>query len=362
MKNLFRSFLSLLVLLFTFLMSNAQDTIKKNSAEKDVAYTIIEEMPRFPGGEKGMYSFINSTIRYPERAMENHIEGTVSISFDIDTDGTVLNPKILSGLGSGCDEEALRIIQLMPKWIPGKRNGLTVKMKRDLSIKFKIKTPEEIQDSEIDGVYFKGVILLNQGKYKESIAEFDKVITAHQFDGSAYYNRGLAKYEMNDRLNACRDWSYGWYYSDTVLSAFQINAICDGIAILDEDTFAVPFSRSRDRNAVTVNSNDRFIYTVVDHMPSFKGGENAMLDFIVKHVKYPKEAREKKITGRVYTRFYVSRTGKVSHPFIKKGVLGGGLNEEALRVVRMMPAWEPGVQNGKAVDVFFYLPINFSLK
>lgn len=101
-------------------------------------YSVVEQMPEFPGGEDSLRIFIRRTIKYPDLARESSVEGTVYINFIIEKDGSVSNPKILRGIGSGCDEEAIRVIKLMPKWIPGKQYGKTVRVQYNLPIKFKL--------------------------------------------------------------------------------------------------------------------------------------------------------------------------------------------------------------------------------
>jgi len=109
------------------------------------------------------------------------------------------------------------------------------------------------------------------------------------------------------------------------------------------------------------NEDEGKIFTIVEEMPSFPGGEEKMLEYIKKNVKYPAVARENNIQGRVYINFYIDKEGKVQGTKVVRGI-GGGCDEEALRVVRSMPQWKTGKQNGRAVNVYFNVPINFSLK
>ena len=88
---------------------------------------LAEEEPEFPGGMEALYKFIEDNMRYPQMAAENGIGGKVFVQFEVDTDGTVLNPRILRDIGAGCGQEALRIVSLMPKWKPGKRMNYETK-------------------------------------------------------------------------------------------------------------------------------------------------------------------------------------------------------------------------------------------
>jgi protein TonB len=95
-------------------------------------------------------------------------------------------------------------------------------------------------------------------------------------------------------------------------------------------------------------------------MPEFKGGAGAMTKYLVESIKYPKTAREKGINGTVYVTYVVEKDGAVSNVKILRGI-GGGCDEEAIRVVREMPNWIPGKNKGKPVRVQFNLPIKFAL-
>jgi len=99
----------------------------------------------------------------------------------------------------------------------------------------------------------------------------------------------------------------------------------------------------------------------VEQMPDFKGGEAAMWKYFGKNMVYPEEAKENQISGKVYVTFVVDAKGKIKDVKLLRGI-GGGCDEEALRVVRNMPDWNPGKQRGKPVSVQFNLPVNFTLR
>ena len=103
------------------------------------------------------------------------------------------------------------------------------------------------------------------------------------------------------------------------------------------------------------------VYQIVEEMPKFPGGENALMDYVAKNVVYPKEAQEKGISGRVFVGFIVEKDGSVSEVKVLRGI-GGGCDEESIRVVKAMPKWKPGKQDGKPVRVSYQLPIFFKLQ
>lgn len=102
------------------------------------------------------------------------------------------------------------------------------------------------------------------------------------------------------------------------------------------------------------------VFDVVEVMPQFPGGQIAMLKYIMENMKYPEQAMKEGIQGRVAVRFIVEKDGSISDvkPILSVHPL---LNKEAVRVVKSMPKWSPGKQNGKPVRVRFNLPVMFKL-
>lgn len=102
------------------------------------------------------------------------------------------------------------------------------------------------------------------------------------------------------------------------------------------------------------------IFQIVEEMPSYPGGEKALLEYVAKNIKYPQIARETGIQGRVFVGFVVEPDGSVSNVKILRGI-GGGCDEEAMRVIKSLPKWKPGKQRGKAVRVSYQIPVVFKL-
>lgn len=102
-------------------------------------------------------------------------------------------------------------------------------------------------------------------------------------------------------------------------------------------------------------------FNVVEDMPAFPGGMEAMIQFISSNIKYPADAKKQKVDGRVLVNFVVEKDGSITEVKVIKPAFPS-LDAEAIRVVKAMPKWKPGYQNGKAVRVKFTMPINFSLK
>lgn len=101
-------------------------------------FTVVEEMPKFPGGDGELLKFIGKSIRYPVIAQENGIQGRVICAFVVNRDGTVVDAEVLRGVDPSLDKEALRVIGTMPKWTPGKQRGKPVRVKYTVPITFRL--------------------------------------------------------------------------------------------------------------------------------------------------------------------------------------------------------------------------------
>ena len=128
---------------------------------------------------------------------------------------------------------------------------------------------------------------------------------------------------------------------------------------LDADNFRLSIQTTEDNPAWALESNDS-IYNIVEQMPKFPGGEQAMMEYVSRNVKYPESAKENNLQGRVIVKFVIEKDGTVSNVEVGRG-WGNELDDEAVRVVKAMPKWKPGKQDGKPVRVSFLLPINFKL-
>jgi len=99
-------------------------------------FVSVEKQPEFPGGIRKFYEYVGKTIKYPALAQENNVQGKVFLSFTVETDGSLTDVKITRGLGSGTDEEALRVIKSSPKWNPGIKDGGAVRVRYNLNVNF----------------------------------------------------------------------------------------------------------------------------------------------------------------------------------------------------------------------------------
>ena len=223
----------------------------KSRDMNEQVFTVVEKMPSFPGGDAELLKYIATNIKYPKESQDNGEQGRVICSFIVGRDGSVNNPEVLRGVTPLLNEEAVRVINTMPRWNPGMQRGKAVAVKYTVPITFRLKSPVEEAKEET--------------------------------------------------------------------------------------------------------------LTVVDVMPQYPGGDRELLKFIAQSIKYPTDAQEAGVQGRVICSFVVDKKGNIVEPKIIRGI-DPSLDAEALRVIGMMPRWTPGRQDGKAVRVLYTVPITFRLQ
>ncbi len=232
-------------------MVTATDVSSKSREVNEQVFTVVEKMPSFPGGDAELLKYIATNIKYPKESLDNGEQGRVICSFIVGRDGSVNNPEVLRGVTPLLNEEAVRVINTMPRWNPGMQRGKAVAVKYTVPITFRLKSPVEEAKEET--------------------------------------------------------------------------------------------------------------LTVVDVMPQYPGGDRELLKFIAQSIKYPTDAQEAGVQGRVICSFVVDKKGNIVEPKIIRGI-DPSLDAEALRVIGMMPRWTPGRQDGKAVRVLYTVPITFRLQ
>ncbi|MDH6303471.1 protein TonB [Parabacteroides sp. PF5-5] len=116
----------------------APAVVEEEEESAQQIFTVVEEMPQFPGGEGELLKFIGKSIKYPVIAQENGIQGRVICAFVVNRDGTVVDAEVVRGVDPSLDKEALRVIGTMPKWTPGKQRGKPVRVKYTVPITFRL--------------------------------------------------------------------------------------------------------------------------------------------------------------------------------------------------------------------------------
>ena len=127
--------LSVLAILF---MANTTVTAQNKKAASDKVYEKVEVMPEFPGGDQAMMDFVAKNVVYPQEARDKEISGRVMVGFIVEKDGSISDAKVVKGIGGGCDEEAVRVVNAMPKWKPGKQKGKPVRVSFMMPFNFKL--------------------------------------------------------------------------------------------------------------------------------------------------------------------------------------------------------------------------------
>jgi|SRR5690554_518413 len=158
------------------------------NVSNEVVFDRVENMPSPPGGMESWSHYLSENLTYPAEAKKSGVEGTVYVTFTVAKDGEIIEPTILRGIGCGADEEAIRVIQAAPNWIPGEQQGQKVAVRMRIPIRFKLadddmgETPNESSARKMDIVLLdENYILINGRRVK--INELAKEISSRQGSG-----------------------------------------------------------------------------------------------------------------------------------------------------------------------------------
>lgn len=270
--------------------------------EEEEIFIVVETQPQFPGGEDSLYNFIYSNLRYPQVAKDNALEGRVFLTFVVEKDGSITNVKIIRDIGGGCGHEAKRVVEMMPKWIPGKQNGKPVRVQFNMPIRFEVQEEDKAKHTD------ETSLLKNDSTSSNTIV---KVI----FDlDQAHGEKGEAEFQNTIDMSE-----------------------------YDEETEII----------LSIDP--------VETQPQFPGGDDSLYNFIYSNLRYPQEAIDNGIEGRVFITFVIEKDGSITGIKILRDI-GYGCGEEAVRVLKMMPKWIPSKQRGNPVRTQYNMPINFEFK
>ena len=120
---------------FLFMMALPMNAQSESSTK---VYDAVDEMPSFPGGLNGLMTFLSQNMVYPVTAQENGVQGRVTVSFVVETDGSITDVKVARSVDPFLDREAMRIVKAMPKWTPGKKDGKPVRVKYTVPVVFRL--------------------------------------------------------------------------------------------------------------------------------------------------------------------------------------------------------------------------------
>lgn len=108
------------------------------TSDNEKVYQVVGQQPNFPGGKKELFKYLAYNMIYPADAAKNKVEGRVLVTFVIEHDGSISNVNVVNSVYPSLDKEAIRVVSEMPKWIPGKANGKTVRVKYTIPITFRL--------------------------------------------------------------------------------------------------------------------------------------------------------------------------------------------------------------------------------
>ncbi len=292
--------------------------VLKNEQTSDPIFTVVEQMPRFPGCEdiqgdqetkkncsnRELIQFMGNNITYPESAKKNNIEGIVVIRFIVDKEGKIASPELLRTLDPECDAEAMRVVKMMPQFTPGKQNGKNVNVYFTLPVRYKLTGDTPTEDK------------------LEMIPP-------------------PAPPAAPKAPNAPKN------IPPPPPPAPPVPSDCDMFAVVDEMPRFPGCEHLSDDRAAQKECSDK-----------------GLLNFIYKNVEYPKAAQKAGTEGMVVVSFTVSKEGEILNPEIKRSI-GNGCDEAVLNVVELMngmeQTWTAGKQNGKKVNVQYNMPVKFKL-
>jgi TonB family protein len=275
---------------------------------KDTIYRLVEVYPSFKGGNNELQKFIRKTAKYPTEALKAKREGIVDVHFVVKKDGSLQQIKAIQKGNTFIEQEAARIVKLMPKWNAGLMYNKTVDTYFSISILFSRK------DSSVS--WFTG-----ENSFRASDERF--------------IHNGNQPEEVQGTIELAEEGDY--------LTADPVG--------MDDEVLLV---EAEPREAAT----EEPVLTFAEQMAEFPGDLN---EYLAKNIQYPALAKENKIEGKVIIQFIITKDGKITNAEVIKKA-GWGLDQEAQRVIRNMPNWTPAKQNGKPVNLRYTLPIHFKLK
>lgn len=313
----------------------AWDTIARiNPNDKNAIYSLldVDREPEFIGGKKVFLNFINNNLKYPDICKETGIQGTAIVQFVIDKTGKVKDAVIKNKINTLLASEATRLVNSFPDWIPGEKHGEKVNVRFTFPIKFKINGVYPLENDSITNI--KDLIQDIQ------LIVLDGNVLPYGFDMNWLNSAGIQSYKLLVPKNDTEEKEF--------IHRFGPNSTKGIFMAISKKYYS----------ANKTDSNGNKIYTVIEVMPEFPGGDKELMKFIEKNINYPKNAKNKGIKGAVIVRFVVNSTGKIENGEIIRG-LDPECNNEALRIINLFPIWIPGKQAGKNTSVYFCIPIYF---
>jgi len=344
-----KTFLFLVIAGFLYL--SFLPTARCQTILEDSVYNFVPQMPEYPGGQEGILTYFIENMRYPLMAYLKGVTGTAYVNFIVEKDGSISDVRVLKPVGYGCDEEAIRLVGLMKDWKPGELAGEKVRVRSNVPVYFK----EELYPGSRICTTPDTIPIFPGGK--GALKEYLKRETKYPEKAKQNDIWGMVKIEFVVEKD-------GTVSNELITDSLGYGCDEEALRVVSqmpawEPGYLAGF-RIRTLVRLTIDFNNKEVFTVVEKMPQFPGGTTELMKYIAANLRYPSEARDRGIQGRVFVKFIVEPDGSVSNERILKGI-GGGCDKEVLRIVQNMPKWEPGMQKGEPARVSYNLPVKFSL-
>lgn len=344
------------------------------ATDSKLPYTIAERKPYFGNNPEDILRYIAEHIRYPALALRSRIQGTVLVGFVVGTSGSLENVHIVSGVHPSLDEEALRVVRNMPPWHPGIQAGRPVSMVFNVPITFRVDVPSdgrpapalvvvESQSAEYAGTLEELNARLSFPAYPEearTVQAQGRVVVLFDVDTTGRVTNVKSLPLLSAELQ--RE-----FHQQPRPSTLHPSLLAAAVATVEALPNWKPGSYnghpavSQHAAVVTYRlpASTDTIYHLAERMPSFPGGEEALHQYVARKISYPAAAWRKKVQGEVLLYFVVNEQGQVEAPEILQSV-HPDLDDEALRVARSLPAFQPAQQHGRPVKAGYMLPIGFA--
>ncbi|MFD2148467.1 energy transducer TonB [Mucilaginibacter antarcticus] len=355
-------------------------------------YSQVSVQPSFPGGIAAFGKFIGNTVIYPAGDRENGTSGKVIVSFVVEKDGSLSNLDAVRGPSETLKAEAVRVLKLSPKWQPGTQADKPVRVSYTVPIAFTLEADDD-KPSFPGGMESFGKYLASNIKYPavdRNAGIQGKVILTFVVEADGTLSdiksvRSPSQTLTDEAIKVMKKspkWNPGTKDGKAARFAFvtPVNfalEIEDGNVVKTESKAGVAISTTgSETKAVTspsgylqtnevvirgyVKSIDNMLFSQVEKQPSFQGGLEGFAKFLSENIKYPKDDRDNKVQGKVIATFTTEIDGTLSDIKAIRGP-SQAMMDEAVRVLKMSPKWQPGYQNGHAVRVSYTVPIAFNL-
>lgn len=333
--------------------------------------------PSFPGGDEAMKRYLSQNVKYPILAEENGVEGDVLCCFTVQPDGKITDASVVKSDHPFLSDEALRVVSSMPKWSPAVYNGKPISVRPIITVKFRLAKPfpqslENTSSTERNEQYpsFQGGMEALNVYVKENLCYPEEARK------NGIHGRVVCKFVVEpdgtitnaEVINSV----------DSLLDAEALRVVrtmpqwtpgkVKGKPVRTNMTLPLAFNLNGKKNRLT-DGNDapQEADSVEDEipdgdisMPVFPGGKEKLFSFFRENIQYPEDALKRGVEGKVWCTFNVNADGSVSDVNVTESV-DPELDAEAVRLIKAMPKWEPGMMSGKPVRVMYSLPVTFRI-